>query len=116
MSHFLVAALQTFGGVVVFLRLILSSCSSFSRIQTSSVSQLHNSVNYTLQTPPPHQLKVATMSDKKVPVSTNNAPKPLPGIYSQAIKAGGFVFVSGATPTVCSLRPPPKKTTFLGFA
>lgn len=39
------------------------------------------------------------MSDKKVAVSTNNAPKPLPGIYSQAIKAGGFVFVSGATPT-----------------
>jgi enamine deaminase RidA (YjgF/YER057c/UK114 family) len=41
------------------------------------------------------------MSDKKVAVSTDKAPKPLPGIYSQAIKAGGFVFVSGATPTVC---------------
>ena len=40
------------------------------------------------------------MSDKKVAVSTDKAPKPLPGIYSQAIKAGGFVFVSGATPTV----------------
>jgi enamine deaminase RidA (YjgF/YER057c/UK114 family) len=49
------------------------------------------------------------MSDKKVPVSTNNAPKPLPGIYSQAIKAGGFVFVSGATPTVRSLRPKEKR-------
>ena len=35
---------------------------------------------------------------KKTPVLTTNAPKPLPGIYSQAIKAGGFVFVSGAVP------------------
>jgi enamine deaminase RidA (YjgF/YER057c/UK114 family) len=40
------------------------------------------------------------MSDKKVAVLTDNAPKPLPGIYSQAIKAGGFVFVSGAVPMV----------------
>ncbi|KAH8893033.1 L-PSP endoribonuclease family protein Brt1 [Thozetella sp. PMI_491] len=36
------------------------------------------------------------MSDSKTPVLTENAPKPLPGIYSQAIKAGGFVFCSGA--------------------
>ncbi|KAF5130246.1 RutC family protein [Metarhizium brunneum] len=32
----------------------------------------------------------------KVAVSTDKAPKPLPGIYSQAIKANGMVFVSGA--------------------
>ncbi|KAL7898316.1 Endoribonuclease L-PSP/chorismate mutase-like protein [Trichoderma sp. TUCIM 5745] len=34
----------------------------------------------------------------KEPVLTSNAPKPLPGIYSQAIKANGLVFVSGAVP------------------
>lgn len=34
----------------------------------------------------------------KEPVLTENAPKPLPGIYSQAIKANGLVFVSGAVP------------------
>ncbi|CEL11459.1 Putative Endoribonuclease L-PSP [Aspergillus calidoustus] len=34
----------------------------------------------------------------KSPVLTSKAPKPLPGIYSQAIKAGDFVFVSGAVP------------------
>ncbi|KAI1819100.1 endoribonuclease L-PSP [Xylaria intraflava] len=35
---------------------------------------------------------------EKTPVVTENAPKALPGIYSQAIKANGFVFVSGAVP------------------
>ncbi|KAL5083769.1 hypothetical protein Trisim1_000896 [Trichoderma cf. simile WF8] len=39
----------------------------------------------------------AKMSGKE-PVLTSNAPKPLPGIYSQAIKANGMVFVSGAVP------------------
>ncbi|KAI5859693.1 L-PSP endoribonuclease family protein Brt1 [Durotheca rogersii] len=34
----------------------------------------------------------------KTAVLTDKAPKPLPGIYSQAIKANGFVFVSGAVP------------------
>lgn len=34
----------------------------------------------------------------KTPVLTSGAPKPLPGIYSQAIVANGFVFVSGAVP------------------
>ncbi|KAJ6439796.1 endoribonuclease L-PSP [Purpureocillium lavendulum] len=34
----------------------------------------------------------------KEPVLTKNAPPPLPGIYSQAIKANGMVFVSGAVP------------------
>ncbi|KAK2602033.1 hypothetical protein QQS21_004460 [Conoideocrella luteorostrata] len=34
----------------------------------------------------------------KVAVLTDKAPKPLPGIYSQAIKANGLVFVSGAVP------------------
>ncbi|EKG12746.1 YjgF-like protein, partial [Macrophomina phaseolina MS6] len=34
--------------------------------------------------------KVATLTDK--------APKPLPGIYSQAIVANGMVFCSGAVP------------------
>ncbi|KAL2786154.1 Endoribonuclease L-PSP/chorismate mutase-like protein [Aspergillus keveii] len=34
----------------------------------------------------------------KTPVLTSKAPKPLSGIYSQAIKAGDFVFVSGAVP------------------
>ena len=37
------------------------------------------------------------MSAKEA-VITDNAPKPLPGIYSQAIKANGMVFVSGAVP------------------
>lgn len=37
------------------------------------------------------------MTDK-TPVVTDKAPKALPGIYSQAIKANGFVFVSGAVP------------------
>lgn len=32
----------------------------------------------------------------KVPVLTSNAPKPLPGIYSQAIIANGTVYCSGA--------------------
>ncbi|KAI8958070.1 L-PSP endoribonuclease family protein Brt1 [Daldinia sp. FL1419] len=35
---------------------------------------------------------------EKTAVLTDKAPKPLPGIYSQAIKANGFVFVSGAVP------------------
>lgn len=34
----------------------------------------------------------------KTPVLTSKAPKPLPGIYSQAIKANGMVFCSGAVP------------------
>ncbi|OAQ73672.1 endoribonuclease L-PSP [Pochonia chlamydosporia 170] len=38
------------------------------------------------------------MSSNKVAVLTDKAPKPLPGIYSQAIKANGMVFVSGAVP------------------
>ena len=38
------------------------------------------------------------MNDPRVPVFTENAPKPLPGIYSQAIVANGFVFCSGAVP------------------
>ncbi|KAI8623589.1 endoribonuclease L-PSP [Xylariaceae sp. FL1651] len=38
------------------------------------------------------------MSTNKTPVLTSKAPKPLPGIYSQAIVAGGFVFCSGAVP------------------
>ena len=32
----------------------------------------------------------------KTPVLTDAAPKPLPGIYSQAIVAGGFVYCSGS--------------------
>jgi hypothetical protein len=40
---------------------------------------------------------IISMSSK-TPVLTSKAPKPLPGIYSQAIKAGDFVFVSGAVP------------------
>ncbi|KAI0890961.1 L-PSP endoribonuclease family protein Brt1 [Annulohypoxylon nitens] len=35
---------------------------------------------------------------EKTAVLTEKAPKPLTGIYSQAIKANGFVFVSGAVP------------------
>lgn len=34
----------------------------------------------------------------KTPVLTDKAPKPLPGIYSQAIVANGMVFCSGAVP------------------
>ena len=34
----------------------------------------------------------------KQPVSTDNAPKPLPGIYSQSIVANGFVYCSGQVP------------------
>lgn len=41
--------------------------------------------------------KVYAMAEK-TPVLTDKAPKPLAGIYSQAIKANGFVFVSGAVP------------------
>lgn len=32
----------------------------------------------------------------KTAVLTDKAPKPLPGIYSQAIVSGGFVFCSGS--------------------
>lgn len=32
----------------------------------------------------------------KTPILTDKAPKPLPGIYSQAIVANGMVFCSGA--------------------
>lgn len=38
------------------------------------------------------------MSSSKTPVLTDKAPKPLPGIYSQAIIANGMVFCSGAVP------------------
>jgi hypothetical protein len=34
----------------------------------------------------------------KIPVLTDKAPKPLPGIYSQAIIANGVVYCSGAVP------------------
>lgn len=34
----------------------------------------------------------------KTPVLTEKAPKPLPGIYSQAIVANGVVYCSGAVP------------------
>ncbi|CAG8030911.1 unnamed protein product [Penicillium nalgiovense] len=34
----------------------------------------------------------------KTPVLTDKAPKPLPGIYSQAIVANGVVYCSGAVP------------------
>ncbi|KAI9738983.1 MAG: hypothetical protein M1818_005297 [Claussenomyces sp. TS43310] len=34
----------------------------------------------------------------KVPILTDKAPKPLPGMYSQAIVANGFVYCSGAVP------------------
>ncbi len=40
-------------------------------------------------------LLTAVMSTK-TPILTDKAPKPLPGIYSQAIVANGMVFVSGA--------------------
>ena len=36
------------------------------------------------------------MSTKKHPILTENAPKPLPGIYNQAIVANGTVYCSGA--------------------
>ncbi|TQV97894.1 L-PSP endoribonuclease family protein Brt1 [Cordyceps javanica] len=39
-----------------------------------------------------------TMASVKEAVLTDKAPKPLPGVYSQAIKANGMVFVSGAVP------------------
>jgi hypothetical protein len=32
----------------------------------------------------------------KTPVLTAEAPKPIPGVYNQAIVAGGFVYCSGA--------------------
>jgi Endoribonuclease L-PSP len=38
------------------------------------------------------------MTDPRTPVLTSNAPKPLPGIYSQAIVANGFVYCSGSVP------------------
>lgn len=38
------------------------------------------------------------MSAPKTAVLTEKAPAPLAGIYSQAIVANGFVFVSGAVP------------------
>jgi hypothetical protein len=41
---------------------------------------------------------VAIMAATKTPISTDNAPKPLPGIYSQAIVANGMVYCSGAVP------------------
>ncbi|KAJ6093591.1 hypothetical protein N7486_008880 [Penicillium sp. IBT 16267x] len=34
----------------------------------------------------------------KIPVLTNKAPKPIPGVYSQAILANGVVYCSGAVP------------------
>lgn len=34
--------------------------------------------------------------NKKTPVFTAKAPKPLPGLYNQAIIAGGVVYCSGA--------------------
>jgi hypothetical protein len=37
------------------------------------------------------------MSDKHA-ILTENAPPPLPGIYSQAIVANGFVYCSGCVP------------------
>ncbi|KAM3441300.1 hypothetical protein MY4824_001751, partial [Beauveria thailandica] len=36
------------------------------------------------------------MASVKEAVLTDQAPNPLPGIFSQAIKANGLVFVSGA--------------------
>jgi enamine deaminase RidA (YjgF/YER057c/UK114 family) len=38
------------------------------------------------------------MADPRTPILTSNAPKPLPGIYSQAIVANGFVYCSGSVP------------------
>lgn len=37
-----------------------------------------------------------SMMASKTPILTDKAPKPLPGIYSQAIVAGGVVYCSGA--------------------
>lgn len=37
-------------------------------------------------------------SSSKQPILTESAPKPLPGIYSQAIVANGFVYCSGQVP------------------
>ena len=37
----------------------------------------------------------STMTDPRTPVLTNNAPNPLPGLYSQAVVANGLVFCSG---------------------
>ncbi|KAH8897357.1 YjgF-like protein [Thozetella sp. PMI_491] len=37
----------------------------------------------------------AAASAKKRPILTANAPKPLPGLYNQAIVAGGIVYCSG---------------------
>jgi enamine deaminase RidA (YjgF/YER057c/UK114 family) len=37
------------------------------------------------------------MSSKQA-ILTDDAPKPLPGIYSQAIVANGFVYCSGQVP------------------
>jgi enamine deaminase RidA (YjgF/YER057c/UK114 family) len=34
----------------------------------------------------------------KTPILTDKAPKPLPGIYSQAIVSNGVVYCSGAVP------------------
>jgi len=50
---------------------------------------------------PTHQqyhTSTANMSAAKQPVLTDKAPKPLPGIYNQAIVAGGMVYCSGAVP------------------
>jgi enamine deaminase RidA (YjgF/YER057c/UK114 family) len=38
------------------------------------------------------------MSTSKKGIVTDKAPKALPGIYSQAIVANGFVYCSGAVP------------------
>ncbi|RAO67816.1 uncharacterized protein BHQ10_003828 [Talaromyces amestolkiae] len=35
------------------------------------------------------------MADPRTPILTKHAPDPLPGLYSQAIVANGFVFCSG---------------------
>lgn len=42
--------------------------------------------------------KKAFKMTTKIPVLTDQAPKPLPGIYSQAIIANGVVYCSGAVP------------------
>jgi enamine deaminase RidA (YjgF/YER057c/UK114 family) len=70
----------------------------------------------------------------KTPVLTEKAPKPLPGIYSQAIIANGVVYCSGAVAmdaetgklvdgdvkahTVCSPLPPSlikRESILVGF-
>ncbi|KAI1328920.1 endoribonuclease L-PSP [Xylariaceae sp. FL0255] len=60
---------------------------------------LHLLCSQSSRTPPIFAKLVhsSAMADK-TPVVTENAPRALPGIYSQAIKANGFVFVSGAVP------------------